>query len=771
MSKQTINVGTGELTGNGESIRSAFVKINSNFTELYTTAEGNTYYVSENGSNSNSGGTISDAFRTIRHALTQATAGDIVKISAGSFTETFPLEIPQGVTVKGSGLRSTEVKPTTATNTLNGFLLNGESTVEDLTIRDMFYDSINDTGYAFSYSTTTVIALRSPYVQRVTVLNRGSNPTASDPYGYISADAGRGAIADGQYVSRNSLQASFLFNEVTFIVPNSRGFIMTNGARSEFLNCFSYFADVAIEGKVGAEGRGGEGKTYIGLENVTGTFEVGDTIDYYSSVGTLLASYPIESIVNGSYVIDGSASGYATFAENRTSKTVISIGGAVTTSSVAKFGSGSLALDGDGDYIRIQENLIPALGNFTVEGWIYPTVTTGTNGVFYFNGYNTDYAGLKLELVDSQLKLSCSTNGSAWDFEITTSTVTVSTWTHVSIERIGGNIVVHADGVPIINTDVITSSTTLSVGSLNYIGSINDTNEFTGYIDEVRVSNIARYSTGTFTVTDSAYQNDNNTVMLLHFNGSLSDDDGPIVQDIRSSGGATATRISRYDRSEFAAELRAFACANVYGNFGVKADGADVKLNLIAHNFGYMGTGYDLTNDRSAVVQANEVVELNGGHVYYDTVDQDGNYRIGDLFTVNFETGAVSFQGPSFDVSSLTGINFTDGTNTTVVNPTGIETGNLVLSGNSLVALTGGLTIDPGANQELTLNGATFISGGVTVDGKTAIFAPVPASSIGSPGDREGLFALSSTHIYHCTSTYDGVTNIWKRVAWSGDTW
>jgi hypothetical protein len=36
MSKQTINVGSTELAGDGESIRSAFVKANSNFTELYT---------------------------------------------------------------------------------------------------------------------------------------------------------------------------------------------------------------------------------------------------------------------------------------------------------------------------------------------------------------------------------------------------------------------------------------------------------------------------------------------------------------------------------------------------------------------------------------------------------------------------------------------------------------------------------------------------------------------------------------------------------------
>jgi len=36
MSKQTINVGSADLAGDGESIRNAFTKVNSNFTELYT---------------------------------------------------------------------------------------------------------------------------------------------------------------------------------------------------------------------------------------------------------------------------------------------------------------------------------------------------------------------------------------------------------------------------------------------------------------------------------------------------------------------------------------------------------------------------------------------------------------------------------------------------------------------------------------------------------------------------------------------------------------
>jgi hypothetical protein len=37
MAKQHINVGSATLAGDGEQIRSAFIKINSNFNELYET--------------------------------------------------------------------------------------------------------------------------------------------------------------------------------------------------------------------------------------------------------------------------------------------------------------------------------------------------------------------------------------------------------------------------------------------------------------------------------------------------------------------------------------------------------------------------------------------------------------------------------------------------------------------------------------------------------------------------------------------------------------
>jgi hypothetical protein len=195
------------------------------------------------------------------------------------------------------------------------------------------------------------------------------------------------------------------------------------------------------------------------------------------------------------------------------------------------------------------------------------------------------------------------------------------------------------------------------------------------------------------------------------------------------TSGTTATSITRYDRSEFAAELRSIASANIYGNQGVRADGADVILQLMAHNFAYIGTGADLTNDKAAVVQANEVIEANGGKVYYNSSDQSGDFRVGDLFRVNFETGEVTFDGGTFDVTALGSINFVDGGDQTTVTASGITTGNLSFAGNSITTSTGNLTLDPAGSGTIALNGGTTVTGAFSATGATTLTANLTSTS------------------------------------------
>ena len=103
-----------------------------------TLRQGNIYYVAENGDDTNTGTHQQDPVGTIEYALSLATGGDTIHIYPGVYTENFPLTVPVGVTVKGQGLRSVTVKPTAETRYNDAFLLNGESTIEDLMVTGFY---------------------------------------------------------------------------------------------------------------------------------------------------------------------------------------------------------------------------------------------------------------------------------------------------------------------------------------------------------------------------------------------------------------------------------------------------------------------------------------------------------------------------------------------------------------------------------------------------------------------------------------------------------
>ena len=96
--------------------------------------------------------------------------------------------------------------------------------------------------------------------------------------------------------------------------------------------------------------------------------------------------------------------------------------------------------------------------------------------------------------------------------------------------------------------------------------------------------------------------------------------------------------------------MRSVGCAVEYGQKGVIADGDGVSLRLFALNFNHVGSGGDFSNDPNLAIQANEVTELNNGDVSFVSIDQRGDFRVGDAFFVDQESGTVSF---SQQVTSL----------------------------------------------------------------------------------------------------------------------
>jgi hypothetical protein len=411
--------------------------------------QGNIFYVSTLGDDTNVGDHQHGAFKTLEHALSVADASGsgpvTIHVYPGEYAENFPLTVPENVTISGEDLRNTIIKPTLATNTEDAFRMYQNTTIENITIKDFYYDSLNDTGYAFSFAPGATIAERSPYVRNVSVITQGSVITGNDPRGFLSADAGKGALIDGSILDSSTPQGSMLFHSATFITPGVDCITMTNGVRVEWLNSFTYFAAKGLYAEQGLLGLGSNGTT-------------------------------------------------------------------------------------------------------------------------------------------------------------------------------------------------------------------------------------------------------------------------------------------------FGAEIRSIGSANVYGTYGAYADGADTLMYLIGHNFAYIGVDNDVSNDRTNVIQANEAVEINSGKIYHTSTDADGDFRVGDAFFVDFETGTTSIDANSINFSGVGSIIVRNGLDVTYIDGERVDTGNIRFTGNEVTTIDGDLNLSPqteilnlSTNPGLilsrdTTNNVVAVEGGVRYNTDTNLY-------------------------------------------------
>ena len=472
-----------------------------------TFRNGNTYYVAVNGDDTNSGDHILDPVGSIAYAMSLASTGDTILISSGVYTEEFPITVKTGVTVKGEGIRSVTVQPTLATNTNDAFLLNGETTIEDLTVTG-FYSP----GYAFKYATGYTATTRSPYIRNITVITNGSTTTVEDPRGFNAGDAGKGVFLDGAVATSSSTNTALLFHSATFICPGVDAVVLTNGARVEWLNSFTYFAKRSMYAYDSPQGRRNAGKTKLTLAGITGTFTPGNILTLSSTDDSTVLSGTIDSV--------------------------------------------------DGNDVYIQ-------------------------GYLDLNG-----------------------------FDLTPQSIT--------------------------------------------------------------------------------------------------------------DGTATASSITRFDLREFGAEVRLIASASVYGNFGLVGDGPGVIMYAIGHNLAYIGNGKEITNDPVTVIQANEVVDLNGAKIRYNSVDHKGDFRVGDLFYINQEDGTVEFTVSDFQINTENGVTFTTNGDTTFIDGTKIETGDWRISGNTIETLSLDADIEAASgeinlNSNVNIDGSLDVTGNVTIGGNITI--------------------------------------------------
>ena len=120
-------------------------------------------------------------------------------------------------------------------------------------------------------------------------------------------------------------------------------------------------------------------------------------------------------------------------------------------------------------------------------------------------------------------------------------------------------------------------------------------------------------------------------------------------------------------RGTFAGDYKAFfQVSPAITSLQSPADGIAVstrirysQVRLTGHDFLNVGTGnfaetnYPDGEPETAPLQAQETMDSNGGRVFYTSTDQDGNFRVGQLFTIEQSTGVATLNADAFNVSGL----------------------------------------------------------------------------------------------------------------------
>jgi hypothetical protein len=87
------------------------------------------------------------------------------------------------------------------------------------------------------------------------------------------------------------------------------------------------------------------------------------------------------------------------------------------------------------------------------------------------------------------------------------------------------------------------------------------------------------------------------------------------------------------------------------------------QVRLTGHDFLDIGTGsFEETNYPGGVPDnapdpSKETVGNNGGRVFFTSTDQDGNFRVGDLFNIEQSTGVATLNADAFNISGLQELN------------------------------------------------------------------------------------------------------------------
>ena len=238
------------------------------------------------------------------------------------------------------------------------------------------------------------------------------------------------------------------------------------------------------------------------------------------TVGTDPATIGDPNFANVELLLHGDGtSGSTTFTDKSSNGlTITANGNAQVDTAVKKFGTGSIEFDGTGDYL-IAGTGTPSYPNFgtgpfTIEMWIYNTAS-GLQGLWTTHRIGAS-GGMHFYIdTNNRLNHGSSGNGDNGNNPTSNNVISLNTWHHVALckEGTGTNQTrIFVDGTQVSSHTDTSNYQTYTYGP--FLGSFSPLGTpyyYNGYMDDVRISNVARY-TSNFTPPTAAFSDQGPTI-------------------------------------------------------------------------------------------------------------------------------------------------------------------------------------------------------------------------------------------------------------------
>lgn len=226
---------------------------------------------------------------------------------------------------------------------------------------------------------------------------------------------------------------------------------------------------------------------------------------------TVTAAQPVPVDLNYSNVallLHGNGSnGGTTFTDNSPSpKTITRTNTPTISTAQSKFGGSSILISTNDALSVADSSEFDLQGNFTVECFIYP-ISWG--GVVYFAGQFevADYPPVNLYFASGVPGFAVSSNKTSYSFVNASGTaIPTGAWTHIAWVRNGNRWSAYVDGTERViaasnSTIPYAANAPFTIGRHGF----TPVYPYNGYIDEFRISRLARYSGASITVPTAPF--------------------------------------------------------------------------------------------------------------------------------------------------------------------------------------------------------------------------------------------------------------------------